>query len=159
MRKKMSRVLLLLLLAGFSFASVLAQTKAISGSIADENGSPLAGATISVRNTTLSTSTNESGTFKLDVPENAKILVASFAGKISKEITIGTKISFQIVLITNTLALSDVVVVGYGKAKRANLTTSQTTISSKQIEKTVNTTIEQAIQGRSAGVFVTQNSG
>ena len=55
--------------------------------------------------------------------------------------------------------MGEVVVVGYGRARRANLTAAQTTVSSKDIEKTVNTTIEQAIQGRSAGVYVTQNSG
>jgi TonB-linked SusC/RagA family outer membrane protein len=56
-------------------------------------------------------------------------------------------------------ALTDVVVIGYGKASKVNLTTAQTSVSSKQINETVNTTIEQAIQGRAAGVYVTQNSG
>ena len=56
-------------------------------------------------------------------------------------------------------ALDEVVVIGYGNAKEANLTAAQSTVSAKDIEKTVNTTIEQAIQGRAAGVYVTQNSG
>ena len=55
--------------------------------------------------------------------------------------------------------LSDVVVIGYGTAKKANLSTAQVGVSSKQIEKTINTTVEQALQGRAAGVYVTQNSG
>jgi TonB-dependent starch-binding outer membrane protein SusC len=56
-------------------------------------------------------------------------------------------------------AMADVVVVGYGRARRANLTTAQASVSAKDIEKTVNTTVEQALQGRAAGVYVTQNSG
>ncbi|RYZ13708.1 MAG: hypothetical protein EOP49_54190 [Sphingobacteriales bacterium] len=55
--------------------------------------------------------------------------------------------------------LEEVVVVGYGSMKKALLSSAQTTITAEQIDKTVNTTVEQAIQGRSAGVFVTQNSG
>jgi TonB-dependent SusC/RagA subfamily outer membrane receptor len=55
--------------------------------------------------------------------------------------------------------MADVVVVGYGRARRANLTTAQASVSAKDIEKTVNTTVEQALQGRAAGVYVTQNSG
>jgi outer membrane receptor for ferrienterochelin and colicin len=50
-------------------------------------------------------------------------------------------------------------IIGYGKSRRANLTSAQTTITAKDMEKTINTTVEQAIQGRSAGVYVTQNTG
>ncbi|MEO5996664.1 MAG: TonB-dependent receptor [Chitinophagaceae bacterium] len=159
MRKDLFRGLLVLLLTAFSISTVLAQSRAISGVIKDEDGNALPGATISVKNTRLNTSTNDQGIFKLEVPVNAKTLVASYVGKLSKEIAIGTQTVISIILNSNSVALNDVVVVGYGKAKRANLTAAQTTITSQQIEQTVNTTIEQALQGRSAGVFVTQNSG
>lgn len=159
MRKIILRSLLLLLLSAFSFAPGFAQTRSVSGTVKDENGAALSGATISAKNTTSSTTTNAAGAFTLNVPTGAKTLVASYVGKQTMEISIGNKSNVAFVLSTNTVDMSDVVVVGYGKAKKANLTTAQTTISAKQIEKTVNTTIEQAIQGRSAGVFVTQNSG
>lgn len=159
MRKNLLAKLLVLFLTASSFSPAFAQTRAITGTIKDESGDPLFGATISVKNKTLSTATNAEGVFKIDVPADAKILVASYVGKLSKEISIGAKTVIPIELKANPQALSSVVVVGYGKANRANLTTAQTTITSQQIEKTVNTTIEQAIQGRSAGVYVTQNSG
>jgi TonB-linked SusC/RagA family outer membrane protein len=159
MRKVLFRKLLVIFFTVFSISTVLAQSRTISGAIKDENGIALPGASISIKNTRLNTSTNDQGLFKLEVPVNAKTIVASYVGKLSKEIAIGTQTFISIVLNSNSVALNDVVVVGYGKAKRANLTAAQTTITSQQIEKTVNTTIEQALQGRSAGVFVTQNSG
>lgn len=159
MIKAISRKLLVLLFASFSFSAAFAQTRTISGTVKDENGEALPFATITVKNTSISTSTNMNGSFKIDVPQNAQTLEASYVGKVSKEIAIGTKSEIQIVLSTNTQALSDVVVVGYGKASKVNLTTAQTSVSSKQINETINTTVEQALQGRAAGVYVTQNSG
>ena len=83
----------------------------------------------------------------------------SYVGMQSHEVTIGASSTYSVVLNTSANALSDVVVVGYGKSKKVNLTTAQTGISSQEMDKTINTTVEQAIQGRAAGVYVTQNSG
>jgi TonB-dependent SusC/RagA subfamily outer membrane receptor len=76
-----------------------------------------------------------------------------------REVSIGKADVLTVSLAPATASMSDVVVVGYGNAKRANLTAAQVSVSAKDIEKTVNTTVEQAIQGRAAGVYVTQNSG
>jgi TonB-linked SusC/RagA family outer membrane protein len=159
MRKFLSRELLMLFIAAFSFSAAFAQNKTISGTVSDEGGKPLLGATVAVKNTSISTSTNLAGAFSLSVPANGKQLVISFVGMKSQEISIGDRSNFNITLAINANALSDVVVVGYGKASEVNLTTAQTSVSAKQINETVNTTVEQAIQGRAAGVYVTQNSG
>jgi TonB-linked SusC/RagA family outer membrane protein len=90
---------------------------------------------------------------------NGKILVVSYVEMKTQEVTIGSNLVFKISLTPEANTLNEVVVIGYGKARRANLTSAQTTVSSKEIEKTINTTVEQAIQGRAAGVYVTQNSG
>lgn len=157
MRKFHSR-LLVLLLATFTFTVSFAQRK-ISGTVTDEKQLPLAGASVAVQGTKIGTTTDVSGQFSITVPANGKVLVISYVGMQNRRITIGS--SNTVIVSMNPMSgnLTDVVVIGYGRAKRANLTTAQTSVSSKDIEKTINTTIEQAIQGRAAGVYVTQNSG
>lgn len=131
----------------------------VSGTVTDENQAPLEGATVSVKNTSVATTTNAEGKYTITVPAGGSTLVISFVGKQSQEQSIGnrTQINFSLISLDNLM--SDVVVVGYGRAVKANLTTAQTGITAKQMEETINTTVEQAIQGRAAGVYVTQNSG
>src|SRR5690242_11771593 len=151
--------ILFFLVVVFSFSSAFAQTRTISGTVKDENGENLVGATVAVKNSTVSTSTNSEGHFRISVPENAETLIISFIGKLTREVSIQGTSEVTVTLATNLKALTDVVVVGYGKSTRANLTTAQTSVSARQIDETVNTTVEQALQGRAAGVYVTQNSG
>lgn len=153
-----SRVLLTFL-GVLSLLISYAQGKRVSGTITDDKAAPLTGATIMVKGTNVVTTTNTSGFFSIDVPATGRILVVSYVGMQPQEITIGSQASITVALTPASTTLTDVVVVGYGSARRANLTTAQTSVSSRQIEKTINTTVEQAIQGRAAGVYVTQNSG
>lgn len=141
------------------FISSYSQGRTITGTVSDDKDSPLSGATVSVKNTKISTSTNAQGAFSLSVPATGKTLVVSYVGMQSKEIAVGSGNTVSITLTGGANALTDVVVIGYGKARRANLTSAQTSVSAKELERTVNTTVEQAIQGRAAGVYVTQNSG
>jgi TonB-linked SusC/RagA family outer membrane protein len=141
------------------FISSFSQNRTISGKVSDDKGTPLAGATVAVKNTTLSTSTNATGNFTLSVPAGGRTLVVTYIGMTTQEVAVGTNTTFDISLVSTTNALTDVVVVGYGRARRANLTTAQTSVGAKEIEKTVNTTVEQALQGRAPGVYITQNSG
>ncbi len=160
MKKRFTKVLLLLACALFFQQNIWAQDKTVRGSVVDDKGTGLPGVSILVKGTKVGTKTDESGKFTLTVPASAKTLVASFIGMERKEMAIGNGSNVSIVLMSsNALSEADVVVVGYGKARRVNLTNAQTTVSAKDIEKTVNTTVEQAIQGRAPGVFVTQNSG
>lgn len=159
MRKILNKKLLLLFACIASFCATHAQNRKITGKVTDENGKALFGATVAVKNSTVSTSTKPDGSFELFVPSGAKTLAISFVGMKTQDVPIGDKSTFDIALTVNASALSDVVVVGYGKASKVNLTTAQTSVSAKQIDETVNTTVEQAIQGRAAGVYVTQNSG
>ncbi len=140
-------------------AITFAQTKSISGKVSDETGKPLEGATISQKGGTAVTTTNSQGAFKLDVTSIAKVLVITYVGMEDLEVVINNRSTISVTLKTADSKLGEVVVVGYGKARRANLTSAQTSVSAKDIEKTINTTIEQAIQGRAASVYVTQNSG
>ncbi|MET0635320.1 MAG: TonB-dependent receptor [Chitinophagaceae bacterium] len=160
MKKLLFRRVLMVISCALLLHTTYAQTRSVTGIVRDERGSPLGGATVSVRDTKAVTTTNVVGFFTLEIPANARILTISYVGMQTKEVAIGTSTTYDVSLTAaaNT-TLSDVVIVGYGRASRANLTTAQTTVGAKDIEKTVNTTVEQAIQGRAAGVYVTQNSG
>ena len=141
------------------FTASWSQGRTVTGTVLDDKNSPLSGATVTVKGTTISTSTNQEGAFRLQAPTTARILLVSFVGMQTKEVPVGNGNNVSISLTGGTTTLNDVVVVGYGRSRKANLTTAQASVGAKEIEKTINTTVEQAIQGRAAGVFVTQNSG
>lgn len=131
----------------------------ITGKVIDEKGEPLPGVSIVIKGLSQGTTTSADGKFSLAVPGSSSVLIFSFVGYVPKEVVVGNKSVIDVTLLVDTKALEEVVVVGYGEMKRADLTTAQTSVSAKDIGRTVNTTIEQAIQGRAAGVYITQNSG
>jgi TonB-dependent starch-binding outer membrane protein SusC len=149
----------ILLLCTFLTFSVTAQSRKITGKVSDNQGVPLSGATVTLKGTSIMSSTDIEGNFSLTASGNEKTLVITYVGMQSREVQVGDNNTVVVTLASAEGSLSDVVVVGYGSVKRSNLTTAQTSIGTKEIEKTVNTTIEQAIQGRASGVYVTQNSG
>ena len=151
--------ILLVLVCTFFLQKSFAQQRVITGKISDEKGVPLAGATISVKGEK-DVAGDNNGVFSITVPATAKTLTVTYVGMKTQSVLIAGRTNIQVVMETDgTKLMSDVVVIGYGSARRANLTTAQTSVSAKDMEKTVNTTVEQAIQGRAAGVYVTQNSG
>ncbi|MDO9373572.1 MAG: TonB-dependent receptor [Ferruginibacter sp.] len=151
---------ILVFVSGAFLQKTLAQNVVLSGKILDDKGLPLAGATVSGVGDKAKAMTDAAGAFRLSVPPSVKSIQVSYIGMRTQTFALNGRTSLDVSLERDDSKLmSDVVVVGYGSAKRVNLTSSQTTVSAKDIEKTVNTTIEQAIQGRAAGVFVTQNSG
>lgn len=150
---------MMLVLCMLTFLFSFSQSRTVTGTVSDDKGAPLSGATVAIKNSAAVTSTDVNGRFNLNAGANARTLVISYVGMQEKEVAIGTGNNLAISLIPTLSTLNDVVVVGYGRAKRVNLTSAQTTVGAKEIERTVNTTVEQAIQGRAAGVYVTQNSG
>ena len=158
MRKCYLRVLTVCVCV-LSLLTTFAQNRTITGTVSDDKGSPLTGATITVKNTGAITTTDASGRFSIGLPATGRTLVVSYVGMQPREMNIGSSNVLSISLSPATGNLTDVVVVGYGRARRANLTSAQVSVGAKEIERTVNTTVEQAIQGRAAGVYVTQNSG
>ncbi|MDB5014809.1 MAG: TonB-dependent receptor plug, partial [Daejeonella sp.] len=163
-------IMLKTLRTGFLFAMLLAVNiaivcaqplagRVITGTVTDEDGGTLPGASVMVKGTKIGATTDINGKFTLSVPAEAKTLVIKFIGMAQQEVSAGSKTVINVSLKSITSNLNEVVVVGYGTVKRANLTSAQTTVTNKELNRTVNTTIEQAIQGRSAGVYITQNSG
>jgi TonB-dependent starch-binding outer membrane protein SusC len=153
--KRTASVFLLLVVA---LITVYGQQRAVTGTVTDVEGSPMPGVNVVKKGTTIGTSTDAEGKFAIEALEN-DVLVFSFIGYASQEIQVGTRTAFDIKLEEDVRSLQEVVVVGYGEMRKGDVTAAQTSISSKDINRTVNTTFEQAIQGRAAGVYVTQNTG
>jgi TonB-linked SusC/RagA family outer membrane protein len=142
----------------FSFSVSFAQ-KAITGTVTDDRQSPLSGATVTVKGTSVVTTTDASGRFRLTVPEGRRVLEVSFVGMQPQEVTLGDVPVVAVSLTANSSTLSDVVVIGYGTRRRAEVTSSISSIGAKEIRDMPVAGIDQAMQGKVAGVTVTNNSG
>lgn len=151
-------VFLLLVCLGLSL-SALAQEKKVTGIVIDEKGEPLSGASIMIKNTPVSTTTNNNGAFSLLIPAGSKTLVVSYVGMETQEQAIGNKSNIRLTLKSATSTLSDVVIIGYGSVKRTDLTGAVQRISREDLLKDAPVNALQALQGKIAGVNVTQNDG
>jgi len=107
----------------------------------------------------MGTITDTNGDFSLSVPQTGATLRFSFLGKIPREIPVGSGNVINVVMKSSTVGLDEVVVVGYGTQKKSDLTGAVSTVTGEKLRNTVTTNIDQALQGRVAGVQVTQNSG
>ena len=134
------------------------QSQSVRGKVTDASGGGMPGVNVLKKGTATGTSTDGEGNFVIEASPT-DVLVFSFIGYTSQEIAVGNQTNINVNLAEDVQNLQEVVVVGYGEMRKADLTTAQTSISSRDIERTVNTTIEQAIQGRSPGVYITQNTG
>ena len=152
------RVLLLMILAVFSL-SVSAQTITATGNVKDATGDPIIGASIVEKgNTSNGTITNLNGDFSLKVPANATLIV-SYIGMKTQEIAIKGKNKIDVTLSDDTKALDEVVVIGYGTAKRKDITGSVATVSSEVLSAVPVASATEALQGKMAGVQITTTEG
>ncbi|MDE6327763.1 MAG: carboxypeptidase-like regulatory domain-containing protein, partial [Duncaniella sp.] len=122
-----------------------------------EDDSPLIGATVKASSGTVVV-TDADGAFTINVKKGQSVTF-SYIGYLPQTIKVGDKTKVDIYLKEDAEALDEVVVVGYGTMKRSDLTGSVVSVSADDIKKTVATSLDQALQGRAAGVQVTQNSG
>lgn len=145
------------LIATLDFTVTFAQ-RIITGTITDDKSAPFSSATVAVKSIRVITVTDAAGKYSISVPPDAKTFPVSYVGMEAQELTIGTGNAVSASLASSSSSLTDVVV-GYGRAGWINLTTAQTSVGAKEIERTANTPVAQAIQGRAVGVYITQNSG
>lgn len=151
-------MLLMALLIG---AQLYSQVK-VTGVVYDGsmNNEPMIGATIVVKGTTTGTITDNDGKFSITVPAGKSQLQVSSVGYQPQTISIGKgNKPLKITMYEDSKLMDEVVVVGYGEMRRSDLTGSVSSINEKAIKQGVNTSLEQTMQGRIAGVNVTQNSG
>ena len=125
----------------------LPQQKQISGMVTDNQGVPMPGVTVVVKNTSAGTVTNNDGNFQLTLPENAETLVFSFVGMLTQEITIGDKEQFIVAMTESAIGLDEVVVVGYGTQKKANLTGAVDQVTGEVFENRTVTNVTQGLKG------------
>lgn len=143
----------LILFFSFSFFA-LAQTKVTGRVTAD--GKPLSGATVSVKGTTTATQTDNNGNFSISASPDATLEISA-VGFTSIEIKVNNRTTVDAALQTSSTQMEQVVVVGYGTQRRRDITGSISSVNAAQIEKVPVTTLDQAIQGRAAGVQVINN--
>ena len=155
----LSTCVFILFLSFFS-EPVMAQTnRQVKGIVTSSTSEePLIGASVLVKGTKTATITDVNGSFKVSVSDKS-VLIVSYLGYKKAEINVGNKSEFSIQLDDDANSLNEVVAVGYATMKRSDLTGSVSSISSEDIKRTLPTSIDQALQGKAAGVLVTQNSG
>jgi TonB-linked SusC/RagA family outer membrane protein len=134
----------------------LAQNRPVSGTVLNEKGEPISHASVLIKGTTLGTTTDEKGEFHLSASPSAHILLISSLSYAPKEVPI-TEGVLHISLVATVGSLDDVVVIGYGTQKVANVSGAISTIKSADIEKVNAVRVEDAIQGRASGVTVIQS--
>ncbi|HZY35026.1 MAG TPA: TonB-dependent receptor [Mucilaginibacter sp.] len=150
-----------LFLTLFICAQVYAQNQGttIKGTVTDDKGVTLPGATVAVKGTALKAVADVNGKYSIDVPAGAKSLLFSFIGMETQEVVIGGRTTINVSLATTSTALTDVVVIGYGTQKRGDVNGAISSVSAKDIQDIPEPSIDQLLQGKAAGVTVTQNSG
>ena len=119
---------------------------------------PVPGATITIKGTDIKGLTDGSGAFAIKA-RPSDVLVISYIGYAKKEIKVVNSTSIEVLLEQDYNKMEDVIVVGYGRMKKTDLSSSQVTVTAADIQKTVNTTFDQALQGRAANVYVSSGSG
>lgn len=133
--------------------------QSIQGKVNDKNGQPLPGANILIKGTRNGTQTDFDGNFSLEIANEKAVLVVSYLGFKTKEILVGKRTNIVITLEDDASSLDEVVVVGYGTVRKGDLTGSVGSIKATEITKQSTPRIDQALQGRIAGVQVSTTSG
>lgn len=155
-------ILFILLISNAFADSVQAQikpSKIITGVVTDPAGTTLPGVSVVVKGTKISTQTNLQGVFSISVPVENDILTISYIGMTARDITIGEQKTLKVELQESSSKLNEVVVVGYGSVRRADVTSSISSVTEKDIKNLPVAGIDQALQGKVAGVSISTNGG
>ncbi|WP_310588304.1 TonB-dependent receptor [Dyadobacter sp. CY345] len=149
-----------LFLVVLTLCKAVGQDRQVTGKITESQGaSAVPGTNIIIKGTSTGTVSNADGTYSITVRDNTSTLVFSSVGYTSQDVAVGTKSVIDVDLVPDTKSLNEVVVVGYGTQQRKDITGAISSVSAAQIEKVPVTTLDQALQGRSPGVQVTNNDG
>lgn len=143
----------------FCFFQTMAQQKTITGKVTSPDGSPLADATVLVAGQKTGVTTGTDGTFSINVPAKAKTLDISFVGYANQSVDISSSSNVNVTLAYSAANLSDVVIVGYGTATKRDLTGAVTSVQAKDFNQGAISAPDQLLQGKVAGLQITDNSG
>lgn len=129
----------------------------INGKVVDETGAPLAGVNIMVKNTNIGTVSNQAGEFRIDAA-NASVLSFTYLGYTPKLVNTGTKTELNVIMNESPKALEELVVIGYGKVARKDLTGSVVSVQGENVSSRKTTHLSTALQGTFSGVMVTRDN-
>jgi TonB-linked SusC/RagA family outer membrane protein len=153
--KRLSLVLTLLL---FSVATLVAQ-RTITGKVVDDQNEPLIGASILIKGTSTGTVTDIDGSYSISLPAGSNVLIFSYTGYSSKEITVGASNVVDATLDQESTLLSEIVVTGYSEVERKKLVASVAVVDNRAINNVPMPDVNQLIQGRATGVLSSAPSG
>jgi len=154
--KKLIGLVVVFMLLGLS--SVFAQSKTVTGTVVDLSGMGLPGVSVSIKGTTVGASTDIDGKWSLETSAD-DILEFSFVGMKTQEVKVGNKTVINVTLEEDRVAVEEVMVVGYGTAKKSSFTGSASVVKSDQIKRTPTVSLAKALQATSPGVMVSSSSG
>src|SRR6478736_1647001 len=159
-RKKLpsylSFLMLFFLFLSIHFSSIAQNSKTIRGRVTDEKNAPISGASVTVKGSTKGTVTNSDGYYIIQAPTNG-VLNISFVGYETKQAPVGAGETVNIALAPSNESLNQVVVVGYGTQRKASITGAIASVNSKTINELPVVSVDQALQGRVAGLSVVNN--
>ncbi|WP_460674910.1 SusC/RagA family TonB-linked outer membrane protein [Larkinella ripae] len=142
-----------------SVVSTKTVDRTLNGKVTDESNSPLPGVSIVLKGTQRGTVSDANGQYKLEVPESGAVLVFSFVGYLSQEVSVGSRASVDISLKADDKVLEEIVVIGYGTARKSDLTGAVGTVKEAELKERPAPSLQQALSGRMPGVQVNTNSG
>ena len=138
--------------------SVFAQRITVTGTVTDDTGVPLPGATVQVKETTVGVTADADGKYSIDVSNRNITLVFSFVGYITQEVPVQNRSEVNVSLAPDILGLQEVIVVGYGTQKKSDITGTVSSLPKERLEMAPNLNIAQAIQGSIPGVTIQTTS-
>ncbi|QDA60275.1 SusC/RagA family TonB-linked outer membrane protein [Hymenobacter jejuensis] len=157
--RPMAQGAVVLSLLGLTPSIVLAQTgRTVTGTVTADNGEGLPGVTVVIKGTTVGTGTDANGKFSLSVPSDNTVLVISSIGYARQEVTVGNRATLNVKLATETTALNEVQVVGYGVQKKSQVTGAISSVTEEQLRDVPVANVGQALQGRAPGVTISSTS-
>lgn len=156
--KNSTYLIFLFFLFLFSSVKLIAQTKQVTGIVKDDKGKAIEGASVLVKGSATGTPTGSDGSFTISVIDNA-ILVFTYAGMEPKEVSVKGKSRIDVLLSQQASAMSEVVIVAYGTQSKRAVTGAIQTVNAKELENLPVTQVTQQLQGKLAGVQITQSTG
>ncbi|EPR71200.1 TonB-dependent receptor [Winogradskyella psychrotolerans RS-3] len=135
------------------------QTKTITGTVLDDIGGPLVGATVQAKGTNVGVATDFDGNFSITVADDTKFILISYIGFATQEIDVTSTFNIEVKMLADSSALEEIVIIGYGTEQKSLLSDAVTSIKSSQVSDLPVPSVDGLLQGQAAGVQVQQNSG
>jgi len=157
--KKIFRISLMGFLLITQYMLAYTQEMTITGKVTDQSGDPLPGVNIVVEGTTTGTISDQDGNYTITVPDQNAVLDFSFVGYLTQQVPVGDQTSISVTLEPDVVGLEELVVVGYGTRKKANLTGAVATVQAEELEKVTTVNSTNLLEGQMAGVITKETSG